>query len=89
MTETKRLAEMGREKEWNSKRKIEDLIKAKYRIYMRKIERKNTYAHRERERSLEDSKKSTSKKSQRGEERDKQRDTQGDKKDLCNNTYNE
>ena len=53
------------------------------------IEKKNTYAHRERERSLEDSKKSTSKKSQRGEERDKQRGTQGDKKDLCDNTYNE
>ena len=45
--------------------------------------------HIERERTLEDSKKSTSKKSQRGEGRDKQRDTQGDKKDLCNNTYNE
>ena len=25
----------------------------------------------------------------RGEGRDKQRDTQGDKKDLCNNSYNE
>ena len=44
------------------------------------IEKKNTYAHRERERSLEDSKISTSKKSQRGEGRDKQRDTQGDRK---------
>ena len=70
--------------------------KKNWRSYKGKIQNineknreENTYAHRERERSLEDSKISTSKKSQRGEGRDKQRDTQGDKKDLCNNAYNE
>ena len=52
---------------------------------MRKIEKKNTYAHQEREKEREiyrRFKEIDKQKVKRGEGRDKERDTQGDKKYL-------